>query len=480
MTLSSPVFRSDAIDTQQNSLAAYDRASSALMALIRGDRSDSTSHADRRRRVEAKLARTRSLLAALGNPHLRYPVVHVTGTSGKGSTCAAITAALTDAGYRVGLKTSPYLQVATEKIQLGPALIDAPSLARLSADVIATGRRLFPSDKSGERLGYAESWAGVSFSWFAEQNVDIAVVEVGAGGRFDTTNVVEPLVSVITSVGLDHVISLGPTLADIAWHKAGIIKPGAPVVVGELPDEARQVVHTTAKTAGVSLIDASTIDLGPKVTLGMRGAFQQANLRVASAALECLRAQGFALPDNAIASGFRKARLPGRLELMPETGHGQPRVWIDGAHNADKISALAREVPSVSGGALPVLVLGALASKDARAMVATLGPVASAIVVSQPTVRGKRSFDSNELGAVVRASGFAGELLVEPDPLVALARAEAIATRRQSSVLVAGSLYLAGEIRRRWYPDAEIIVQRTPWPNLERSDYADPERSVAR
>jgi dihydrofolate synthase/folylpolyglutamate synthase len=437
------------------------------MSLIRGDRADSTSPAGRRRRAAAKLARTRNLLAALGNPHLRYPVVHVTGTSGKGSTCAAITAALTAAGYRVGLKTSPYLQVATEKIQIGQTLIDATSLARLTDVVVGTGRQLFPSDRSGERLGYAETWAGISFSWFAEQAVDIAVVEVGAGGRFDTTNVVEPIVSVITSVGLDHVISLGPTLADIAWHKAGIIKSGAPVVVGALPDAARQVVQTTAASLGVSVVDVSNVVDTPGLSSGMRGAFQQANLRVASAVLESLRGQGFALSDAAIASGFMQARLPGRLELMPETTLGRPRVWIDGAHNADKISALAREVPTVCGGQLPVLVLGALASKDAPAMVASLGPVASAIVVSQPAVHGKRSFDSHEFGDVVRASRFSGEICIEPDPLAAIARAEALALSRASCVLVAGSLYLAGDIRRRWYPNAKIIVQRTPWPRQE-------------
>src|SRR5688572_3369880 len=185
----------------QDNLAAYDRASRRLLGLIRGERAGTMSSSDRFGRAEARLAQTRALLQAFGNPQHGFPIVHVTGTSGKGSVAAMIAAILSSAGYRVGLRTSPYLQVATEKLQISSRLIDANSLDRISDQVIERHKIVMP----GGRLGYAEAWCALSFLWFAEQRVDLAVIEVGAGGRFDATNVIEPAVSVITSVGLDHV-----------------------------------------------------------------------------------------------------------------------------------------------------------------------------------------------------------------------------------------------------------------------------------
>jgi dihydrofolate synthase/folylpolyglutamate synthase len=270
-------------------------------------------------------------------------------------------------------------------------------------------------------------------------------------------------VSVITSVGLDHVVSLGPTLADIAWHKAGIIKPGAPAVIGDVPTEALAVIRAAAQSAGVELIRAVDASVPSSATHAMPGRFQQANARCAIAAIEALRRRGLTIPDAAILAGLASARIPARLERMP--GGNLPAIWLDGAHNSDKIAALAEETDQLRAGSpLTVLVLGVLGTKDASAIVERIAPSASAIVATEPSVHGKRSLNALELARVVCGSSFKGELLVEPDPSSALDCAETLARSRGADVLVTGSLYLAGQMRRHWFPDAEIIVQRTPWP----------------
>lgn len=457
------------MDFAANNLASYDRASRALLALIRGKRHVSRTPAGRRRRAEAKLARTRRLLSALGNPHRQYAVIHVTGTSGKGSTCALIAGILTAAGYRVGLRTSPYLQVQTEKLQVSASLIDGVSFDRTVAEVLSVGHDLYQDQHDHERLGYAEVWTAVALTWFAQRRVDVAVVEVGAGGRFDATNVVEPAVSVITSVGADHIVSFGPTIADIAWHKAGIIKPGSVAVVGKLPAAAWEVVREAAASAAVPVRRPAVFGQELYRDLSMTGAFQRANAGVAVAAARALAELGFGLPEAAIDAGLQAARLPGRLERMPVPG-GVPAVWIDGAHNPDKMAALAAEVRATADDEpLPVVVLGVLATKDIPAMLSSLLPLASAIVATEPAVIGKRSQSAAALGAAARDAGFGGRVAIEPDVAAAIQCAETLARARGSRVLITGSIYLAGQARRRWYPDAEIVVQRTPWPRVARA-----------
>ncbi len=197
------------------------------------------------------------------------------------------------------------------------------------------------------------------------------------------------------------------------------------------------------------------------------GAFQQQNAAVAATVAEVLRENGFNVPDAAIVEGIRSTRLPGRLERMP--GASDPTVWIDGAHNADKAAALAQEAARISiGGPLPVIVLGILGAKDSAAIVSALLPAASAMVLTEPTVLGKRSLAADTLADVVRTVGFEGEVYVEPDPDVAVRRAESIAKPAGTAVLVTGSMYLAGEVRRRWYRDEDIVMQRTPWPCNQR------------
>jgi dihydrofolate synthase/folylpolyglutamate synthase len=453
---------------------SYQRASQSLVALIRGERYASDSTTTRRQRAEAKLERIREMLKAVGNPQDRYPVVHVTGTSGKGSTAASVATMLTAAGYRAGLHTSPYLQVATEKLQIGPHLIDAGSLAHMAARVLGTAAHLFPLEQAELPFSYAEAWSVLGYWWFADRDVDVAVVEVGAGGRFDPTNVIDPIVSVITSVGFDHRVTLGPGITDIAWHKAGIIKPGATAVVGELPDAALAVVSKEAQSASVDLIQAYHHE-GPRLSFSSSaGGFQERNAEVATAVASVLMRLGFKISDAAIAEGRISTRLPGRLERMP--GTAKPAIWIDGAHNEDKVAALAAEaVDRIGGGALPVIVVGMLSSKDASGILAKLAPVASSIVTTEPSVSGRDPLAAQELAGAVAASGFAGAVHSEPNPDAAVRFAEVIAKREGAPVLVTGSMYLTGQVRRRWFRDPDIVVQRTPWPaSTEESNLRSP------
>ena len=454
------------VNSADAELSAFECSSRALLSLIRGEHSATRSATGRRRRAEAKLARTRRLLAELGDPQQHFPAVHITGTSGKGSTAAFVAAILTAAGFRVGLRTSPYLQVPTEKLQIGSSLIDAQSFESLVCHVLDVGFRLFPGGSSSEQLGYAEVWSAMAMTWFAERAVDVAVIEVGAGGRFDATNVVQPLVSVITSVGLDHVASLGPSIADIAWHKAGIIKPGAITVIGELANEPKSVIEAEAAIAGSPVIRSSEFQRSAPVVPAMRGAFQGANARVALAVIQALAASGFSVSAEAMESGLATARLPGRLERMPPSEC--PDVWIDGAHNVDKVSAVVREAKRLAyDNAPPVMVLGLLRSKDLDEIASRLAPAASAFVATQPSVVGKSSWAAKAIADTLRRHGFLGQPMVEACPRAALARAQSVAATEGSNVLATGSIYLAGELRRLWYPDEAIVLQRTPWPNVE-------------
>lgn len=433
----------------------YLRGLAALNGLIQGERAGSDAPRDRRERAERRLTRTRRILDVLGNPQDAYSTIHVTGTSGKGSTAVAIASMLTAAGYRTGLRTSPYLQVATEKLQISHRLIDGAGFAAAVDDVFAAAGRLGLTP-----LVYTEAWAALSYLWFAQRAVEIAVIEVGAGGRFDATNVITPEVSVITSVGMDHVVSLGPTLTDIAWHKAGIIKRNRPAVIGNLRPEALAVVEHEAQRQDAPLIRA----ISPTVNLetGMHGAFQSANAAVALSVMAALRAQGRIIPPAAERSGLAAARLPGRLERMPGEG---PGVWLDGAHNADKMQALAGSLPLITDRK-PVMVVGALGSKDVTAMAGTIATAASAVVATEPHVLGKRALPADDVAGSLRAAGFTGPMACEPDPLHAVAKAEDMSQVHNEPVVVTGSLYLVGEVRRRWFPDEAIVSQRTPWPRL--------------
>lgn len=478
----------DAISAGERSFARYRAAVERTNALIEASPMPTgKTPTEIRARAEARLARVRRFLARLGNPHDAYPIVHVTGTSGKGSTAVMIAAILTAAGHKTGLHASPYVQAATEKLQVDGRLIAADAFADLVDDVLAEHEAWLRTGE--EALTYGEVWMALLATCFARERVDLAVIEVGAGGRFDLTNVVRPAVAVITSVGLDHTQTLGETIAEIAWHKAGIIKPGAPVVTAVLDREAFAPIAAEAARAGVPLervVPGQTYEVLAGGPLGarwrelgnheyrdrvfeaaMRGRFQAANGALAVTAVRQLAARGFPVTDDAIVRGLRAARLPGRGELVQTC----PRVVLDGAHNPQKVVALAADLPALLGApsdlpaGKPIVVLGVLEAKDDAALVRTLAPHAAALILTTPRVLAKPGADAGVLAEVARGVGFAGSLVVEPEPAAALARAlERAEATPGSAVLVTGSLYLVGNVRERWYREEAIVLQRTSWP----------------
>lgn len=430
--------------------------------------------------AELRMARLRGFLDFLGNPQNRYPIVHVGGTSGKGSTSTAIASILTEAGYRTGLHTSPYLQVATEKLQIDGHLIGGSRFSQLVESTLAEVDRWITD--GGEALTYGELWVALLARYFAEEDVDISVVEVGAGGRFDLTNVVKPAVSVITSVGLDHTVTLGATIPEIAWHKAGIIKAGVPVVSAVTDPLARQPIVAEAAMQDAKLIevrpgeafevvkwDAAGVhwqepSTGLRFQLPLPGRFQAANGATAVAAVRALATSGSAVSDQAIHRGLSATRIPGRLELMP----GPDRIILDGAHNPEKMGALVADLAKFAprdAHQRVIAVVGMLESKEHRAMMKLLAPVIDEIVLTTPNVLAKPGASTEALAEAVRGTGFAGQILAEDVPRAALQRAlERSDAGRGDVVLVTGSLFVVGDVRGRWYAPENIVEQRTSWP----------------
>lgn len=337
--------------------------------------------------VALGLTRIEALLTALGQPQRQVPVVHVAGTNGKGSVCAYLSAVLVAAGYRVGRYTSPHLVSWRERICLNEQPIAAADLLAALQQVEAAIAPDQPCPTQFEVLT-AAAWL-----YFAQQQVDIAVIEVGLGGRLDATNVCqEPLVSVITSLSREHWQRLGPTLADIAFEKAGILKPGRPAVVGPLPEAAAAVVQARLAALSVAALwpqparplAAGWAELSPaaiaplvgpplltqplRYPLPFLGQHQLTNSALAVAALLLLRRQGWRLPDSAIVAGMAAARWPGRLQWVTwrdRAGIAQ-RLLIDGAHNpaaAEGLRAYVDTLPPrpVSG---VTWLIGMLATKD--------------------------------------------------------------------------------------------------------------------
>jgi len=464
----------------------YHAATARLDALIEATPApQDTSRAAVRRRADIRMARLHRFLERLGNPHQGYPIVHVGGTSGKGSTSTAIAAILTAAGHVTGLHTSPYLQTPAEKLQSNGSLIAADVYVSLVDDVLAAHGRW---QADGEPpLTYGEIWFALTALFFTVAAVDVAVLEVGAGGRFDLTNVVTPAVSVVTSIGIDHTNTLGNTIEDIAWHKAGIIKPGVPAItavtnpaaLGIIAKEARQrrttllaldpetaLSDVVTGTGGTTWTDVAT---GTAYRTGLRGRFQARNGATAIAAVRLLTAAGVPVPDPAIHVGLAGARIPGRAELIEDT----VPILLDGAHNPEKIEALSADLETlipVGGHGRRIAVLGVLEAKQAADMIRALVPAVDVLVATSPRVLAKEVKLAASLADHARQEGFGGEIVIEPDPIAAVDHARGIADpARGDAILVTGSLYLVGNVRERWFREDDIVIARTSWPDGTKS-----------
>jgi len=394
--------------------------------------------------MDFKLERVALALKNLGEPQSRFVSAHVAGTNGKGSVAAMLHAMLSAAGYRVGLYTSPHLVSFTERIRVGTTAIAEDEVVSLAREIrtAATVR--------GIELTFFEFVTVMAFLHFARCAVDVAVVEVGLGGRLDATNVIDPAVGVITTIGLDHQEFLGDSIASIAREKAGIMKRGRPVIIGKVPDEARAVLAETARE-----VDASARWLGEdfrgdgeetfrydgfggaleNLVVPLRGQYQRDNAALAIAAAMHLR-ERFPIADDAMRRGIAQVRWPGRLDVVQT----RPLVVLDGAHNIDGIEALLRELPGIVGERNVFLLFGVMRDKRWKPMVEALAPrVTRATVAPILPPRGENPQRLADLFAPHCPVSTAASALEGLQDLLAAAGDD-------DAILVAGSLFLVGEI----------------------------------
>ena len=395
------------------------------------------------------LGRTRALLAALGDPHKALRFVHVAGTNGKGSTAAMLDSCLRAAGYRTGLFTSPYINRFNERVQVDGVPIPDGDLVRLVERVQPAAAAMADTPTEFEFI------TALGMLWFAEQRCDIVVLEVGLGGALDSTNVIDPPeCAVITALGLDHVKELGPTLADIAAAKAGIIKPGSPAVSYGGAPEADRVIAAAARACGAPLtvvdftrlrlrgagLDGQTFDFDglDGLTLPLLAGYQPRNAAVAVTALRALRARGWDIPDEAIRRGLASVRWPGRFELLRRS----PPFLLDGSHNAHGMRATADSLRSLFPGQKFVFLVSIMADKDADEMLRLLLPLAKAFVTV--TAPSPRAIPAADLAARIEALGGRAEPAASIP--AAVERAAALAAGGPAAAL--GTLYFSGEVRQ--------------------------------
>jgi dihydrofolate synthase / folylpolyglutamate synthase len=397
------------------------------------------------------LSRLRPFLATLGNPHLGFPVVHIAGTNGKGSVVRMLDAMLRSHGLKVGAYISPHLQQVNERISVGGIDIDDDTLGELLEKIDAerrawTAREGFDPDPT---LTYFEMMTAAAFVHFTEQKVDVAVIEVGLGGRLDATNIVpKPLVTAITSIGIDHTEVLGDDLASIAAEKAGIVKQGVPLVVGPLPPPAFKVVRAVAADKGAELYvrgksyrvqgksDDFAFSFGETALRGMatglHGDHQVDNAGVALMVAHLLP-EPFRPSEDAMRRGLRMARNPGRNEWLA------PDLLVDCAHNADGAAQLAAYLRQLPRDRRRTLLLGVSNDKDVRAIVAVLAPTVDRVVCTR--CNHPRAADPKLLA----------QTLVDIDVPVSAAGPieEALpqALDGEGLVIAAGSVFLAGAVR---------------------------------
>ncbi len=445
---------------------------------------EAESYADPEERLAEftqRLERTRRLMEYLGDPQQAFDTIHIGGTSGKGSVAMLCEAMLLAGGLRTGTHTSPYLQTPLEKVRVNGALIRGDEVPALIDRVMAAIARLQADHPALGRPHYAEAWLGLALRHFADRGCRIGVVEVGMGGRYDATNVLTPRVSVISTVHYDHVRVLGDTLGEIAYHKAGIIKPGVPAVVGDLPPEAMAVIADEASRCGARLVrigrevtyqPISLSDRGGRLSyhgpalrledleVGLLGAHQLGNAALALAALEVYaEAEGLALDEAGLRRGLADVRFAGRIEMMQR----EPAVILDGAHNEEKIGALVAALQTIFHYRRLILVLGMLETKTATPIVQRLAGLADTVITTAPHVRGKPAIQAGELAALVRQAGVP-EVIAEGSPAEALAHALRMAAP-DDLIVCTGSLYLIGELRSHWHDEAAIVARQTTFPN---------------
>lgn len=418
------------------------------------------------------LTRMENLLERMGNPHRAYPVIHVAGTKGKGSIAALTASALQSAGYRVGFYISPHLQDFTERIQ-----VDGIPISH--RELVAFVEKIKPDVASVEHLTTFEITTALSFLYFSQKKIDIAVIEVGLGGRLDATNVVSPLVSIISSISYDHVNILGDTLSQIAYEKAGIIKPGKPVVISPQKEEVRGVLERIAQERSSDLIQTGKdylyapivhsldgqslhiweekeqdkanefIESGGRVAwepmrlfIPLLGYHQVENAATAYAGLQVARREGINITDLDIQKGFARVVWPGRFEVLRRN----PPLIVDSAHNRDSALKLRLTIDDYLQGWPVILIFGASEDKDVSGMFAELIPRIKGVIATQSNH--PRAMEADKLVELAHRFGCPAQSVLPIE--AALAKAVQLA-ESETAIIAAGSLFIAAAVREVWF-----------------------------
>ncbi len=418
--------------------------------------------------TELRLGRMRRLLRRLGDPQGAFPIIHVAGTKGKGSTSAMMAAALSASGIRTGLFCSPHLHRLEERFRIDGREISPDELAALTAEIRSVVEELDASDPHQRQRGltFFEITTAMGLLHFARKGVGAVVLEVGLGGRLDSTNVIRPRLAIITSISFDHTRQLGTTLEAIATEKAGILKRGRPAVIGVRGTAPRDAIARVAGQRRVPLrqIDVDFVEsyrpptpplLRPSpgqvtvqtwrrawrpIDLPLFGPHQAQNAAVALAGLDLLAEQGLEVPEDAVVRGFGSMTFPARVELMGES----PWVVIDGAHNVASAQALAETLQICFPPAKRTLVFGTTREKDLRGQLRALLPLFDTVIATR-YVENPRAVDPEEVAeAVWEISGLTAQITTEPAEAFAEARRQ---TPPEGLIVVTGSLFLAAETR---------------------------------
>ncbi len=405
--------------------------------------------------IHLGLHRITSVMAALGNPHLTFPVLHVAGTNGKGSVAAMSESILRHAGWKTGLYTSPHLVRVEERIRVNGSEIRPRQLGEAAERVCQVEGQLLRCGAIDRPMTYFEVLTACAFSHFASSRLDVAVFEAGLGGRLDATNIVQPRVCVITGVSYDHRDILGSTLSEIAFEKAGIIKPGVPVISGCRPGAGRHVVRKQATALGAPLWELDRdikLEISPgkggycvmnlrtphhryaRLRVGLAGQHQARNAALSVAAVETLGRLTAA--PRAIRTGLSRTEWPGRMDIY----NARRRTLLDGAHNPDGVHVL-RDFLRRLGSRQIYLVFGVLRDKEVASMAGTLFPVSKEIHLTR--FCNSRAMDPDEIAS--RLPRFRPVFHLHQTALSALKRAWDRCPQ-DGLVVVTGSLYLVGEL----------------------------------
>ena len=413
------------------------------------------------------LERMEALLKELGNPEKDFKAIHIAGTNGKGSTAVMIASILEEAGYSVGLYTSPYLETECERVQIWDGsrrMIDQAVFDALKEKVRAAADNVKKTLHCADAT-FFEVYTAAAYLWFREQDPDYVVLETGLGGRLDSTNTIEkPLVSVITQIGLDHTAELGNTIIKIAREKAGIIKPGVPVVSQTEGSLVSGVLKKAAEEKGSEFIDVSAMyDFGgdimpqsrketkktiPSGSVPMIGLHQ---LRNAATAVEAVRASGIEVSEEAVRKGLSKAFLPGRFEILGKAGGNGPCFIVDGAHNPDAIEALTKAYSAFAAAnkiKRTLVIFGCMKDKNSVRMVQLLTGGLRGCSYAAAAADSERAEDPSRISGLIAECGRGCKTFGTAREAYGYAKDSGF-----ECVLTCGSIYLAGEMRELFNKD---------------------------